>query len=85
MSYYTLLHQLEEQQKKKSKDEPAIEFLKATAAREQLGICDIGTAFVRCATDLFAAKYDGVSALVVHFKKLPSVMTVGGFHPTVRL
>jgi hypothetical protein len=81
MSYYTLLHQLEEQQKKKPRNEEAITFLTATAAGEQLGIRDIGTAFVRCATDLFAAKYDQVSALVVHFKKPPSVMTVGGFIP----
>jgi hypothetical protein len=31
--------------------------------------------------DLFEQRYDQVSALVVHFKKLPSVMTVGAFIP----
>jgi hypothetical protein len=81
MSYHTLLHQIEEQKKKKPKDQGAITLLMATAAGTQLGIRDIGTAFVRCATDLFAANYDQVSALVVHFKKPPSVMTVGGFIP----
>jgi hypothetical protein len=80
-SYHTILHQIEEQQKKTPKDEAAIEFLKATAAGQLIGIRDIGTAFDRCAKNLFDAKYDDVSALVVHFKKLPSVMTVGSFLP----
>jgi hypothetical protein len=79
-SYHTLLHQIEEQTKKKlAKD--LMDILKATAAGQQLGIRDIGSAFTRVAADLFAQKYDQVSALVVHFKKLPSVMTVGAFIP----
>jgi hypothetical protein len=48
--------------------------LKAAAVGEQLAIRDVGSAFMRVATDLFAQKYDQVSALVVYFKKLPSVM-----------
>jgi hypothetical protein len=71
MSYHTLLHQLEESQKKKPRDEQVTAFLKATAVGEQLGIRDIGSAFVRCATNLFVAKYNQVSALVVHFKNYP--------------
>ena len=52
-SYHTLLHQIEEQDKKKlSKGMMAI--LKATAAGQQLGIRDIGSAFARSAADLFA-------------------------------
>jgi hypothetical protein len=38
-------------------------------------------ALLSTAAPLFAGKFDDVSALVVHFKKLPSVMTVGAFLP----
>lgn len=79
-SYHTLLHQIEEQGKKKLSKQ-MMDILKATAVGQQLGIRDIGSAFMRSATDLFAQKYDQVSALIVHFKKLPSVMTVGAFIP----
>jgi hypothetical protein len=78
-SYHTLLHQIKEQEKKL--DKGMMDILKATAVGHQLGIRDVGSAFNRIATDLFAQKYDQVSALVVHFKNLPSVMTVGGFIP----
>jgi hypothetical protein len=79
-SYYTLLHQIEEQEKQKLPKE-TMDILKAMALGQQLGIRDIGSAFMRSANDLFEQKYDQVSALVVHFKKLPSVMTVGAFIP----
>ena len=78
--YHMLLHQIEEQQKKKL-DKRMMDVLKATAVGQQLGIRDVGSIFMHVATDLFEQKYDQVSALVVHFKKLPSVMTVGGFIP----
>jgi hypothetical protein len=81
MSRETLLYQLGEEQKKKKADKTAIVLLEATAAGELAAIRDIGTAFDRCSKNLFAAKYDDVSALIVHFKQLPSVMTVGGFLP----
>ena len=80
-SYITGIHQIEEQEKKKPVDREVIETLRAVAAGELLGLRDVGTAFERCATNLFASKYDDVSALVVHFKKPPSVMTVGSFLP----
>ncbi|MCP3446183.1 hypothetical protein [Bradyrhizobium sp. CCGUVB14] len=80
-SYQSTLHQIEQQQSKKPKDKEAIEFLKAQAIGTLAGVRDIGTAFDACATNLFGQKYDQVSALVVHFKKLPSVMTVGSFLP----
>jgi hypothetical protein len=31
--------------------------------------------------ELFNQAHDGVSALIMHFKKMPSIMTVGGFLP----
>ena len=80
-SYHTVLYQVEAQQKKTPRDKEATEFLTASAAGNLLGIRDVGTAFDRCANNLFAKKYDDISALVVHFKKLPSVMTVGSFLP----
>ena len=79
-AYHALLHQIEEQKKKKL-DKQVMDILKAAAVGQQLGIRDVGSVFMRVGTDLFGQKYDQVSALVVHFKKLPSVMTVGGFIP----
>jgi hypothetical protein len=81
-SYHTTLHLVDEQTKKKGRNQKkAIEYLKASAIQELLAIRDIGTSFDRCSKNLFAANYDDVSALVVHFKKLPSVMTAGSFLP----
>jgi hypothetical protein len=78
-SYHTILHQIDEQKQKKPVNKDFIEFLMGHGAGTLAGIGDVGTAFDECATNLFAAKYDQVSALVVYFKKLPSIMTVGGF------
>jgi hypothetical protein len=78
-AYHTILYQIDEQKKKKPKNKDFIEFLMTHAAGTLAGIGDVGTAFDGCSTTLFAGKYDQVSALVVHFKKLPSIMTVGGF------
>lgn len=78
-AYHTILHQIDEQKRKKPKNKDFLEFLMAHAAGTLAGVGDVGTAFDECAKNLFAAKYDEVSALVVHFKKLPSIMTVGGF------
>lgn len=81
-SYHALLHQIEKQQQQKKKlDKQMMVSLNATALGQLLGIRDMGSIFMRVYTDLFEQKYDQVSALVVHFKKLPSVMTVGGFIP----
>jgi hypothetical protein len=80
-AYIAGLHQIEEQQKKKPVDQETIKLLKVVAAGQLPVIRDVGTAFERCAKNLFASKYDDVTALVVHFKKLPSVMTVGSFLP----
>jgi len=54
-------------------------FLMTHAVGTLAGVRDAGTAFDDCAKNLFAGKYDQVSALVVYFEKLPSIMTVGGF------
>ncbi|WP_369721926.1 hypothetical protein AB8Z38_34055 [Bradyrhizobium sp. LLZ17] len=78
-AYHSILHQIEQQQKTKRKNKEAIDFLMAHAVGTLAGVRDAGTAFETCATNLFAEKHDQVSALVVHFKKLPSIMTVGGF------
>lgn len=80
-SYQTLLHQIEEEEGKKKLPKQMMDILKATAVGQQFGIRDVGSAFMRSATDVFAQKYDQVNALIVHFKKLPSVMAVGAFIP----
>lgn len=78
-AYHTILYQIDEQKSKKPKNKDFIEFLMTHAAGTLAGIGDVGTAFDECATNLFAGKYNQVSALAVHFKTLPSIMTVGGF------
>ena len=55
--------------------------LRSYAYGEDLSLRDIGAAFALCEKELFNETYDGVSALIVYFKKMPSVMTVGGFLP----
>lgn len=78
-AYHLTLHQIEQEQQKKPKNKEAMEFLKTHAVGALAGVRDVGTAFEACSTNLFGQKYDQVSALVIHFQKLPSIMTVGGF------
>jgi hypothetical protein len=51
-SYHTLLHQIEEQQQKKL-GKRMMDILKATAVGQQLGIQDVGSLFMRVATEKF--------------------------------
>ena len=55
--------------------------LRAHACGADLALRDSGVAFALCEKELFSETYDGISALIVHFKKMPSLMTVGGFLP----
>jgi hypothetical protein len=48
---------------------------------QELGLRDLGSAFSRCEEQVFASSHDEVSSLIVHFKKLPSILTVGSFIP----
>jgi hypothetical protein len=49
-AYQSVLYQLEEQEKKRTKHKEALEFLKANAVGHVAGVRDAGTAFDRCAT-----------------------------------
>jgi hypothetical protein len=83
MGHRTTLTHLREQ-KEKSHSAEALErmtLLLSYARGEELALRDSGAAFALCEKNLFGEIYDGVSALVVHFKKMPSIMTVGGFLP----
>jgi hypothetical protein len=47
----------------------------------KLGIVDVGRTFKFCEEALFEKRYGEISALVINFRKAPSLMSVGGFSP----
>jgi hypothetical protein len=57
------------------------EFMRLHLHGTRLGIVDVGRTFKICEEALFNRKFDGISALVVRFRKPPAVMSVGGFSP----
>jgi hypothetical protein len=84
MGHHATLYQLQEQKQKKPQTpevKAVVEFLGNYAYGEGFGIRDSGAEFALCEKELFGGTYEGVSALVVHFKKMPSIMTVGGLLP----
>ncbi len=84
MGHRSTLHHIETQAQKKPRTaeiKAAIRFLRDYAYGEQLGIRDLGGAFALCEKELFGDTHDGTSALIVHFKKMPTIMTVGNFLP----
>jgi hypothetical protein len=82
MGHRLTLHRIEtEAQKKPRKVTGAIRLLRDYAYGEQLGIRDLGPTFALCEKEVFSETHDGISALVVHFKNMPTIMTVGGFLP----
>jgi len=58
-----------------------LQFLESMAFGQQLGIRDIGGAFAQIENDALSEQPSSTSGLVIHFKRMPSVMTVGGFLP----
>jgi hypothetical protein len=58
-----------------------IDFYKAFNQGEQIAIRDGKAALDDCAAVLNEHTYNRLSALIVRFKRLPSIMTVGGFYP----
>jgi hypothetical protein len=84
MGHRTTLNHLGEQEKKKphtAEIRARMTLLRSYAYGEELALRDSGVAFALCEEELFSETHDGVSALIVHFKKMPSAMTVGGFLP----
>jgi hypothetical protein len=84
MAHHSTLHHLATERKKKPRTvqiKSRIELLSDVASGTLLGIRDVGAAFELCEKELFGDKHESVSALIVHFKKMPTIMTVGGFLP----
>ena len=84
MVHRVTLGRLEEQKKKKPRTAEVrarMTLLLSYAYGEDLALRDAGVEFALCEKELFNQTYDGVSALIVHFKKMPSLMPVGGFLP----
>jgi hypothetical protein len=59
----------------------ALEFLEAFQTGTMLGLRDMSRIFPKTEALVMNEEYDQVSALVVRFGKMPSIMTVGGFAP----
>lgn len=57
------------------------ETLKAFEAGTLLGVRDMARTFPKCEALLVNSEHDRVNALIVQFRKMPSIMTVGGFSP----
>jgi hypothetical protein len=58
-----------------------LRFAKDMGAGNMLGLRDMSKTFGRCESILVNKEYTKVHALVVCFKRMPSIMTVGGFSP----
>ena len=69
------------QQARKHGAAEKMEFLKAFEAGNRLGLRDMTRTFSICETILRDENYSRISGLVVSFKKIPTIMTVGGFSP----
>jgi hypothetical protein len=50
-------------------------------AGQLLGLRDMSKAFGRCEEILVKEKYTEIHAAIIYFKRIPSIMTVGGFSP----
>jgi hypothetical protein len=80
MASDALLHLIKSRKKPKtSKEQRGL--LRDAAFGQRLGISDVGKEFDRCAKNLASHNYDDVSALIVHFRNPPSLMTAGSFLP----
>jgi hypothetical protein len=58
-----------------------IKLLEGMVFGETLGVRDCGSAFGRAERNLFEQDFAAISALVVHFKRMPTVLAVAGFLP----
>jgi hypothetical protein len=58
-----------------------VKFAESHLAGTIFGVRDIAATFGRCDEAISMSDYACVSALVLRFKKIPSIMTVGGFAP----
>ena len=84
MGHRATLHHLSAKSEKRpvtAEVKAAIQLLRDYSLGEQMGIRDIGAAFALAEKELLSENQNGISALIVHFKQLPSIMTVGGFLP----
>jgi len=62
-------------------DRAKLRFAQAHITGTKLGIADVAKTFVRCEDAILNEKYDDIGALIVRFKKLPSILSVGAFSP----
>ncbi len=75
------LHNIKTFAETKKYDSDRMDSYKAYNEGTQIAIRDGKAALDDCAQVLREQSYDGLSALVVRFRRPPSIMTVGGFYP----
>jgi hypothetical protein len=82
-AHASVTHHLDSEKRKsaKARRPEVIKMMEVMAFGEALGIRDCGSAFGRAEKNLFEQNFGAVSALVVHFKRMPTVLTVAGFLP----
>jgi hypothetical protein len=66
---------------RKKGDPQKLDLMRAFEAGTLLGVRDTSRSFSKCETLLSGQDYARVCGLVVRFKTMPSIMTVGGFSP----
>lgn len=81
-TYRSALSDIEDAKKKPEKERGRqLGFLKPHAAGQYLGLRDMIRTFKLCDKVIMDRDFDAVHALVILFKKMPSIMAVGGFSP----
>jgi hypothetical protein len=83
MAHQTSLAQLEEFAAKPRNriNREKTEFLKVFSFGETLAIKDLAESFKRCEEAINLDPAHQLSSLILHFREMPSIMTVGGFIP----
>lgn len=74
-------YQIEALSKKRKRNRDALQYLDAFNEGQKLGMRDGRLAFAECQRILKEDDYGALSALVIRFRRMPTIMTVGGFYP----
>jgi hypothetical protein len=62
-------------------DREKLEFAKVYEFGSELGLRDMGRTFSLCESIICEQQYGRINGLILRFKKIPTIMTVGGFSP----
>jgi hypothetical protein len=74
-------YQIENLSEKQKRSRDILEYLEAFNEGQKLGMRDGRAAFAECQRILKENDFGALSALIVRFHRMPTIMTVGGFYP----